>query len=217
MKIKLMIVDDHRIMRDGLKVLLEKEDTMRIVGEAGNGRQALDIIKHCDPDILIIDIAMPELNGIETVKRIKKIKPTLKIIVLSMYSHKTYVEQMLLAGINGYVLKDCAFKELTRAINAVYRNGVFLSDDVTGVLVHSFVNEREGTADGWKNENDLSAREREVLQLLAEGKNTKEIALELHISIKTVEAHRRQIMNKLDLYNLADLVKYAIREGIILP
>lgn len=212
--IRVLIVDDHQIVRDGLRSLLLRHEDMEVVGETDNGRSALDLVRELRPDAVVIDIAMPELNGIEAARQITERHPGTRVIALSMHSDRRYVSEMLAAGASGYLLKDSAFEELTKAIRTALAGGVYLSPGVAGVVVEDYVGRLSGQSPlDETGARALSPREREVLQLIAEGKSTKEIASRLHLSVKTVETYRRQLMEKLGIYNLAGLVKFAIREG----
>jgi len=209
---KILLVDDHQMMRDGLRVLLEKHTGLTVVGGAENGRQALELTKRLSPDVVVMDIGLPGLNGIETTRQILAGHPGVKVIALSMHSDKRYVIQMLKAGASGYLLKNCASDELVRAIHAVLADQRFLSQGIAQTLVDHVVRDSGGSAG--TAFTDLTAREREVLQLLAEGMTSKQIAREISVAVKTVETYRRDIMRKLDLHNVAELTRYAIREGL---
>ncbi len=209
---KILLVDDHKITRDGLRTLVEKEPDMEVVGEAENGRKALEWTAKLHPDVVIMDVTMSDMNGIEATRQVHKEHPETKVIALSMHSDVRYVLGMLDAGASGYLLKDCAFEELARAIRSVAMGQTYLSPGVTDIVVKDRLH-RLHHAEG-SVFHVLTEREREVLQLLAEGKSARAIAEILHVSVKTIETHRRQIMGKLNLYSVAELTKYAIREGI---
>jgi DNA-binding NarL/FixJ family response regulator len=212
MKTKVILADDHKILRAGLKNLLSSEPDIEVVAEADNGRDALKLVEKEEPDIIIMDIGMPKLNGIETTKRICESQGKTKVIALSMHSDKQFITGMLAAGATGYLLKDCAVDELVIAINTVMDNKVYLSSEISGIVVNEFMNT---IAESEKQKNtQLTGREREVLQSIAEGKTTRAIAEALFISTKTVEAHRKNIMKKLNLFTIPDLTKYAVRAGI---
>ncbi len=213
MTVRLLIADDHKIVRDGLKALLESRSDMKVVAEAENGRQAVELIQQVPVDVVIMDVAMPVLNGVEATRRILAHNRNVKVIALSMHSDRRFVTEILKAGASGYLLKDCAFEELAQAIEAVLSGATYLSPRVADLLVQHYV---RGESDSHPSSafSLLTPREREVLQLLAEGKSTKEIALHLKVSPKTVETHRRQIMTKLGVNSVAELTKYAIREGL---
>jgi DNA-binding NarL/FixJ family response regulator len=212
MSLKVLLADDHKIVRDGFRTLLAKNTKLTVVGEAENGRATVHLAKKLAPDIIIMDVAMPDLNGMEATRQIIADSPGVKVIAVSMHSDRRFVAEMLKAGASAYLSKDYAFDELENAIRTVVANKVYLSPDISGVVVDSYVRHTP------KPESSafslLSDREREVLQLLAEGKTAKEIADQLHVSIKTVETHRTNIMTKLNIHRVAELTKYAIREGL---
>ncbi|MHC4185081.1 MAG: response regulator, partial [Planctomycetota bacterium] len=208
MSIKIILADDHKITRQGLCSLLDKQADMEVVAEAEEGRTAVRLALELAPDIIIMDVSMPDLNGIEAARKIAAECPEVSIIALSMHSDSLFVTEMLKSGAAGYLLKDCAFEELERAIRTVMAGKTYLSPAISGVVVNDYL-QRLSKAD-FSDTEALTSREREVLQLLAEGKSTKQIALKLHISAKTVETHRRQIMDKLDIHSVAELTKYAI-------
>ena len=212
MSIRILLADDHKITRQGLRSLLEKQPDLEVVAEAEEGRTAVDLVQELVPNVVIMDVSMPDLNGMEATRQIVAEFPNVKIIALSMHSDSLFVTEMLRSGASGYLLKDCAFEELERAIRTVMANKTYLSPGISGVVVDDYLH-RLSRAD-FSNSEVLSDREREVLQLVAEGKSTKKIALKLHISTKTVETHRRQVMNKLDIHTVAELTKYAIRKGL---
>jgi len=212
MSIRIILVDDHKITRQGLRSLLDKQQDMEVVAEAEDGRTAVRLVGELSPNVVIMDVTMPDLNGVEATRQIVSQSPDVKIIALSMHSDTLFVTEMLRSGASGYLLKDCAFEELSRAIHAVVAGKTYLSPSVSGVVVDDYLH-RLSKAD-FSGSHVLTDREREVLQLLAEGKSTKQIALKLHISVKTVETHRRQMMNKLDIHTVAELTKYAIRKGL---
>ena len=212
MSIRILLADDHKITRQGLRSLLDKQQDMEVVAEAEDGRTAVRLAGELLPNVVIMDVTMPDLNGIEATRQIVGQSPDVKIIALSMHSDTLFVTEMLRSGASGYLLKDCAFEELSRAIHAVVAGKTYLSPSVSGVVVDDYLH-RLSKAD-FSDSHVLTDREREVLQLLAEGKSTKRIALKLHISVKTVETHRRQMMNKLDIHTVAELTKYAIRKGL---
>ena len=212
MSIKILLADDHEIVRYGLRCLIEEQPDMEVVGDAVNGRMAINLTHKLRPDVVVMDISMPDMNGIEATKRIRKEIPDTKVIVLSMHHKRQFVIDMLKSGISGYILKTKVHGDLIRAIKAAVANEVYLSSKITGIVAHDFasslsISDKSASA-------VLTPREREVLQLISEGKSTKETALHLNVSIKTIESTRRQIMQKLDIHNVADLTKYAINEGI---
>jgi DNA-binding NarL/FixJ family response regulator len=210
-RIRVVIADDHEMMREGLKLLMERDKDVEVVGVAGDGNELLRVAKKVAPHVVVMDVAMADLNGIETTRRLRQSDPSIKVIGLSGHPNRSFVYEMLKAGASGYVLKNRAYEELARAVREVLKGNMYLSPDVTPGVVDahlaSFASENPAFA-------TLTDREREVLQLLAEGKTTKWIAGDLGISVKTVETHRRNIMEKLDLHSIAELTKYAVREGI---
>lgn len=212
MSIRVILVDDHQIMLQGLRALLDKQPDMEVIAEAGEGRTALRLARDLMPDVIILDVAMPDLNGMETARMITSEMPTIKIIALSMHSDRRFVVEMLKAGASGYLLKDCALEDLVRAIRVVMANQTYLSPEVAGTVVDEYV--RKSSDGDLSAFSVLTAREREVLQLLAEGLSTKNIAAHLHVSIKTIETHRQHIMEKINTRSIADLIKYAVREGL---
>jgi len=211
--IKVVLTDDHMIIRDGLRALLERQPDMEVVAEADNGRTALKHVKELSPDVVIMDIGMRELNGIDATRQIVKMSPGVKVLALSMYSDKRFVKEMLKAGASGYMLKDSAFTELIDAIRVIVGSKIYISPGVASIVLEDYLEDsthRESSV-----RSLLTSREIEVLQLLAEGKSTKQIALSLSLSIKTIESRRARIMQKIGIDNIADLTKYAIREGIV--
>jgi DNA-binding NarL/FixJ family response regulator len=210
-KNRILIADDHRITRQGLRSLLEKENDMEVVAEASDGRTAVELTREMKPDVVIMDVSMPDLNGIEATRQIIDRYRGVKVIALSMHSDTLFVTEMLKSGVSGYLLKDCAFEELAAAIRSVMAGKTYLSPSISGVVVNGYLNRIADTA---VSPSGLTDREKEVLQMIAEGKSTKQIALKLYISVKTVETHRRQIMNKLNIFSVAELTKYAIRKGL---
>ena len=213
--LKVIIADDHMIVRDGLRSLLERQPDMEVVAEAENGRIALTLVKELSPDVVIMDIGMRELNGIDATRQIVKMSPGVKVLTLSMYSDKRFIKGMLKAGASGYMLKDSAFKELIDAIRVIVENKIYISPSVANIITEDYL-KQSPESDG-STRSLLSSRELEVLQLLVEGMSTKQIASSLRLSIKTIESHRSRIMKKIDINNIADLTRYAIREGIISP
>jgi len=212
MSIKILIADDHQIVRQGLRSLIEKASGMTVVAEAENGREAVQLAQQKRPDVVIMDISMADLNGMEATRQVIAALPKVKVIALSMHSDNRFVRGMLDAGASGFLLKDCAFEELDGAIRAVTANKTYLSPGITGIVIEGYLG--FSPADELSASSLLTAREREVLQLLAEGGSTREIASRLCVSIKTVETHRQRIMEKLKIRSIAELTKYAIREGL---
>jgi len=210
--IKVLIADDHKIVREGLRAMIENQPSMKIVAGAENGKEALAMTKMYLPHIVVMDISMPVLNGIDATIQILEALPSTKIIALSMYSNTRFIQSMFRAGATGYLLKECAFDELVSAILAVYSHKRYVSPGLAGQLLTDYL---VCVPDGAESEgSSLSGREREVLQLIAEGVPTRDISRQLNLSIKTVETHRRRIMQKLGITNVAGLTKYAVREGL---
>ena len=210
--IRVLLVDDHALVRAGIRSLLEKMPEVEVVGEASNGREALQLIGSELPNLVLMDIAMAGLGGLETLPRVVKKFPGVRVIVLSAHANEEYVIRALRYGASGYMLKDAATVELQLAINSVAQGKTYLSPSISRTVIDSYV-ERVGSQSSPVEQ--LTARQREVLQLIAEGKNTKEIAGLLEISAKTVEAHRLQLMARLDIHDVAGLVRYAIRLGLV--
>jgi DNA-binding NarL/FixJ family response regulator len=212
MTIKVILADDHKILRQGLRSLIDGLPNMEVIGEAGDGREALQVATTTRPDVVIMDVNMPDLNGIEATRQLRVFLPEVKVIGLSMYSDRRFVAGMLSAGACGYLLKSAAFEELAKALQTVMAGDIYLSSKVTGVLVDDYIGhlaqEKRARSDV------LTPREREVLQMIAEGRSSKDIASLLHVSEKTVHTHRQNIMEKLDLHSIAELTKYAIKEGL---
>jgi len=211
MKIKVLIADDHQLFREGISNLLFTSDTIEVIAQAENGLEALEKVKHFKPDVVLLDIAMPEMNGIEACKRLKKGFPDVKIITVSMHSDKQYVKGVLEAGADGYLLKNCTLRQLTDAIHSVHDGKKYLSQDITDLVISGYL-----TPSSSDDEYDkLSEREKEIFLLFAEGKSTKEIGDKLFISVKTVGTHKQNILEKLDLKTNADMVKFALKKGLI--
>jgi two-component system response regulator NreC len=213
-KLRVLLVDDHTVVRQGLRKILESDDEIEIVGEAGDGRAAVDMAQRMRPHVVVMDVALPELNGIEATRQITKRVDGAKVLVLTMHSDDVYVRQSLKAGARGYLLKDSEDLDLIKAVKAVGNGGSFFSPTVSKVLLAGYL----GDAQGKEVEDNLSLltdREREVLQLIAEGKTNKEVAHLLSVSINTVETHRKHVMEKLDLHNTAELVRFAVRKKIV--
>jgi DNA-binding NarL/FixJ family response regulator len=210
MSIKILLADDHKLIREGLRALISEEPGMAVIAEAEDGRIAVQLTAKLSPDVVIMDISMPGLNGIDATRQILSKSPAPKVIALSMHMERRMILEMLNAGASGYLLKDCAFGEVIRAIETVTSNCTYLSPRIADIIVKDYVNRVP--------RNDLSSltllspREREVLQLLAEGSKTRDIAATLHISAKTVDTYRLQIMEKLGIHSIAELTKFAIRE-----
>lgn len=214
-KIKVFLADDHKILRESLVILLSQKEDIEVIGEAGDGQEAYRKIAELKPDIAVLDISIPRLNGLDLAAKLKSEMPEVRTVILTMHKTEECVTRALCAGVRGYVLKDNALEELIECIETVYAGKTFLSQDVTGFVVDGFVNNLKDAAAS--QAEAVSAREREVLQLLAEGKSNKDISAALNLSIKTVETHRANIMRKLGFRNLADLVLYAVRNHMIEP
>jgi DNA-binding NarL/FixJ family response regulator len=210
MNSKILLTDDHRLLRQGLASLLQTEG-FEVVGEAEDGRNAVKLAKKLRPDIVILDISMPSLNGIEATRLICQELPRMKVLMLSMYSDSRFILEAFKAGAAGYLLKDAAFEEMVTAVKTVLKGRMYLSPAIAEVVVRKSVGQWSGETK--IRDAEISSRQREVLQLLAEGKSTKDIASTLYVSVKTVETHRKQIMDKLRVHSIAELTKYAIREG----
>jgi DNA-binding NarL/FixJ family response regulator len=209
---RIVLADDHQLLRAGLRSLLATERDLEVIGEASDGREAVDLVAVHGPDLVIMDIGMPNLNGIEATRQVRASSPRTKVIALSMHASAPFVSRMLEAGAAGYLLKESAYEELLQAVRAVLAGQTYLSRDITGVVVDDYVR-RIGAATQLEAAA-LTPREREVAQMIAEGRSTKEIAGELHVSVKTIETHRQHIMEKLKIGSVAELTKYAIREGL---
>lgn len=212
MSIRIILAEDHRITREGLVSMLNDQPDMEVIGEAENGREAVRLAQDLSPNLVIMDVTMPDLNGIDATRIITSGADKIKVIALSMYSDKQFVQGMIQAGASGYLLKDCAFEELVSAIRAIMQGNTYLSPGVAGIVVQDYLTKL--SSDKSSATSVLTAREREVLQLIAEGNSTKAIASRLNVSVKTVETHRRQMMEKLGIFSIAELTKYAIREGL---
>jgi len=209
MPIRIVIADDHKIMRDGLRKLLEQEEDMKVVAEAEDGYSILDLAEEVKPDVIIMDVSMPNLNGIEASRKILARFPEIRIVALSMHNDKRFIAGMFDAGASAYLLKDSAFSQLAEAIRTVYTGGTYIGSQISDVVLQdylNFLNKREPPS--------LTEKERDILRMVAEGKSTKEIAFVLNVSSKTVETHRLHIMEKINVFSIAGLTKYAIREGI---
>jgi len=212
-QIRVLLVDDHAILRESLRALLEQEPDMQVIGEAEDGRAAVEQTRQLKPDVVVMDISMPLLNGIEATRQIKCLPYKIEILVLSMHDDESYIRQALTAGAMGYILKDAVTRELIDAIRAVSRGEAVLSSAITRLVIEDYL--RFGDIRPADNDDCLTPREREVLQLIAEGYTNKQIAEILNISIKTVQVHRTNMMKKLDLHDRGDLIKYAIQKKII--
>lgn len=211
MPLNILLVDDHEIMRQGLRMLLEKQSDMEVVGEANNGEKAVRLADELSPDVIVMDVNMPGLDGANATRQIKIRHPDMKVVALSMHSKKGFVVEMLKAGASAYVLKENAFSELVNAISTVITDEVYLSSRITRIVIDDYVKDNVVPGSSYK---PLTDRENEVLKLVGDGNSSKEIALDLDLSVKTIDACRRKIMTKLQIDSVAELVKYAIREGL---
>ena len=212
MSIRVLLSDDHRIVREGLRTLLDKEPDIEVVGEAEDGRSTIELVRKLRPQVVVMDITMPDLNGMDATRKIIEELPSVKVLALSMHTDQRFVERMLNAGAKGYLPKDCAFEELARAIRTVVSNETYLSPGIADIVRRDYL--RQVRKADTSDLSALTTRERETLQLLAEGRTTKEIASHLEVSVKTIETYRQHIMQKLNLDSVAELTKYAIREGL---
>jgi DNA-binding NarL/FixJ family response regulator len=213
-KTRVLLADDHDLVRAGIRSLLEKMAGIEVVAEAGDGREALELTKRHLPNVVLMDVAIPGLNGLETLARITKEFSAVKVIILSMHAHEEYVLRALRAGSSGYLVKDAAAVELELAIRAVTRGEIYLSPRISKLVINSYLERLE---DERSLREELTPRQREIVQLIAEGKSTKEIAFLLKISVKTVEAHRVQLMTRLGVHDVVGLVRYAMRMGFVPP
>jgi len=215
-KIRILLADDHTLVRKGIRSLLDAEEDIEVIGEAINGRDAVEQATRLHPDIVLMDITMPQLNGLEASRQILKASPQTKIIILSMYTNEEYIFQSLRVGVAGYLIKEAVVEELIFAIRSVYQGGSFLSPSVSGLVIDEFRRQSisESQIDPYET---LTDREREVLHLIAEGKSNREISDVLCLTVKTVEVHRSRLMEKLGIHGVADLTRYAIRKGLISP
>ncbi len=215
MSIKVLIADDHAIVRHGLSRSIQQQEDMEVIGQASDGHAAVELARELCPNVVLMDVSMPYLNGIEATRAILRDSPGTRVIALSMHSAKRYVREMFRAGASGYLLKDCEFDELVQTIRLIAEGQTYISPSISRVVVENYM--RDAPEEKESAFSVLTQREREVLQLMAEGNSTKQIAMRLYISPKTVEAHRLRIMNKLDIDNVALLTKYAIQEGLTPP
>ncbi len=214
MSIRIILADDHAILRHGISQALGQEEGFQVIAQAKDGRSAVELVRELLPDVVVMDIGMRDLNGMEATRQIASEFPQVNVVGLSMYSDNKYIREMFRAGAKAYLLKDCPFEELVKAIRTVVEGRVYVSPSVSQTVVEDYVNEPVDARSAFRV---LSERERELLQLLAEGKTTKEAAMQLHVSPKTVQAHRLRIMNKLLIDNVAQLTKYAVQEGLTMP
>lgn len=206
--LKILLADDHTIVRQGLKLILSAQPDLEVIGEAANGREAVELVQKLKPDVVLMDVAMPELNGIEATRRMMEVNSRVKILVLSMHKESVYVREILKAGARGYILKDAIDSELLNAVRSVARGDGYISPAVSGALLSDYRKDVTNPADL------LTKREREVLQSIAEGKTNKEIATRLNLSVYTIDSHRGKIMEKLNLHSTGELVRFAIKNGL---
>ena len=208
-KIRILLADDHRMVRQGFRLILQTQDDMEVIGEAGNGYEAVELASTLKPDVVVMDVTMPELNGIEATRRIREAAPYIRIVALSVHRDGVYVREIVRAGAEAYILKESADSELLGAVRAVASGNSYLSPEVAGEVLKDYRKHATNPVDL------LSTREREVLQLIAEGRTNKEIATQFSLSVYTVDGHRTRIMEKLGLHSVGELVRFAIRNGII--
>lgn len=212
MSIRILIADDHQLFREGIANLLSASPKIEIVAQAKNGQEAIEKAKNLEPDIVIMDLSMPVINGVDATLILHKELPEIRVLVLSMHCDKHYIKEALEAGAYGYLCKDCTYDQLIEGINTVYQGEKYLSNKITEVLIRDYLSKEEKVRD---NSPELSERESEILKLKAEGKSTREISDMLFISVKTVGTHKQHILEKLNLKSTADLIKYAIKKGIV--
>ncbi|MHB9133628.1 MAG: response regulator [Armatimonadota bacterium] len=211
--LRIALVDDHQILRQGLRVLLERQPDFRVAGEAANGREAVQLVRELAPDMVIMDVAMPELNGVDATRQIMSAMPTTKVIALSMHADKGIVQDILRAGASGYLLKESAYEELVSAIRVTLTGQIYMSQKIMSLMMKDYVLRLDDRQ--VRKSSLLSPREREIWQLLAEGHSNLDIADRLHLSVRTVETHRKNLMEKLGVSSVAELTKIAIREGLV--
>lgn len=208
-KIRILLADDHRMVRYGFRLILQTQKDMEVIGEAGNGRDAVELAKSLKPDVVVMDVTMPELNGIEATRRIHEAEPLARVLALSVHRDSVYVREIVRAGAEGYILKESADSELIAAVRAVAEGNSYLSPEVAGAVLKDYRKHSTNPLDL------LSSREREILQLIAEGRTNKEIAAHLGLSVYTIDGHRTRIMEKLGLHSTGELVRFAVRNGLI--
>jgi two-component system response regulator NreC len=208
-KIRVLLADDHKMVRQGFRLILISQDDIEVAGETGNGRECVELARALNPDVVVMDVTMPELNGIEATRRIREISPYIRVLALSVHRDSVYVREMIRAGAEGYLLKESADTDLLDAVRLVAAGHSYLSPEVSGAILQDYRKHATNPLDL------LSAREREVLQLAAEGKTNKEIAVRLNLSVHTVDGHRSRIMDKLNLHSIGELVRFAVRNGLI--
>jgi two-component system response regulator NreC len=214
MATKILIADNHGILRQGISALIEKHGDMKVVGQADNGLTVVELARELQPDVVLMDVTMPVLNGIEATRQIKSELPHIKVLALSVHAKREFVLDMVRAGVSGYMLKECVFDDLVHAIKVIVAGQSYLSPQIATIVLEGITKDSVFDAAGSLHET-LTSKEKHILQLLTEGRSAKEIASQFGMSVKTIEANRRQIMEKTDVDNLADLTKYAIRQGLI--
>jgi two-component system, NarL family, response regulator NreC len=208
-KIRILLADDHKLVRQGFRLILVSQDDMEVVGETGNGREAVELARTIKPDVVVMDVTMPELNGIEATRRIREISPHIRVLALSVHRDSVYVREIVRAGAEGYLLKESADTDLLAAVRAVAGGNSYLSPEISGAILKDYRKHVTNPMDL------LTSREREILQLIAEGKTNKEIAGTLNLSVYTVDGHRTRIMDKLNLHSVGELVRFAVRNGLV--
>jgi len=208
-KIRILLADDHKMVRQGFRLILQSQDDMEVVGETGNGREAVELARSLKPDVVVMDVTMPELNGIEATRRIREFSPHIRVLALSVHRDSVYVREIVRAGAEGYLLKESADTDLLAAVRIVSEGNSYLSPEVSGAILKDFRKHATNSLDL------LTSREREILQLIAEGKTNKEIATILTLSVYTVDGHRTRIMDKLSLHSIGELVRFAMRCGLV--
>jgi DNA-binding NarL/FixJ family response regulator len=213
--LRVILADDHQLVRAGLRSLLQSFDNVQVLVECSNGHETLERVEALYPDVLLLDITMPGLNGLEVARRVRKLSPTTQVLVLSMHAGPEYVTQALRAGVAGYLIKDSAVEELRIALDALAAGRPYLSPAISQTVLHGYLRTGKAPADAGVELDKLTARQREILQLLAEGHGTRDIATRLHLSVKTVESHRSQLMDRLDIHDVPGLVRFAIRVGLV--
>jgi DNA-binding NarL/FixJ family response regulator len=213
-KIRIVLADDHALVRQGFRRILEDEPDLAVVGEAGSGLEAIELVKTVQPDVVVMDMAMPEMNGLHAAREILKQRPSTRILILSMYSDEQYVRNALDAGVHGYILKGALETDMVRAVRAVAAGQQYLSPELASVLIRALQSRSSGEDDPYER---LTQREKQVLQLIAHGKSNKEIAVLLDLSVNTVAVHRANLMNTLQIHKAAELVLYAVKRGLVIP
>jgi DNA-binding NarL/FixJ family response regulator len=213
--LRVILADDHQLVRAGLRSLLQSFDNVQVLVECSDGHATLEHVEALHPDVLLLDITMPGLNGLEVARRVRKLSPTTQVLVLSMHAGPEYVTQALRAGVAGYLIKDSAVEELRIALDALAAGRPYLSPAISQTVLHGYLRTGNAPADAGVELDKLTARQREILQLLAEGHGTRDIATRLHLSVKTVESHRGQLMDRLDIHDVPGLVRFAIRVGLV--